>query len=480
MLTRFGSIAAALMLATLRLSAAQYPMEGGDLRRSGHALSPTALTVPLDIQWSTQMCLDDAVTNPVVMDSTLVVATRTGLYCMRRSDGLGLWKWSSYGFGIVWNAPAYDPDRDRLYVTTTNGLLIALDAATGQPQWMRNEGEETGCGNMAAAIYYNGRILYKNAKRDWVCLDADSHAVLWRYTMQAPQYGGTPSLDGGLLYLAGTKGEMACLNWSDGSTVWVRQNGWTESYPSALVLSDTHIYAMVSNGKLECRSRSDGSLVWSYQTQSYANGSPSFDGTTVFCSSDDRCIYALDPLTGALKWQRCHAGNFARSAPFTCGGLVFSSGCTGAYYGDNAATGTVDWQATHGADNSFNDWAAADGYLFVSNRLGKVYCFRSGCPGCTSTPTPSPSPTWSATPSATPTASPSATLTATPSPSLTMTLSATASATASATLTASPSLTVTLSASMTRTFTASPTISPTPSITLTGTAVPPTVISPKS
>jgi hypothetical protein len=339
---------------------------------------------------------------------------------------------------------------------------------------------------MAAPIYHEGRILYKNGKRDWVCLSADTQAVVWRHSMLATQFGGTPALDGGKLFVGGTKGELARLNWADGSLDWIQHTGNKSGYTGALVLSDTHIYAMRNTGKMECRLRSNGSLVWSYQTDSYALGNPSFDGSTVFCSSDDRCIHALDPLTGSLKWKRCHPGNFARSAPFSTGGLVLSSGCTGVFYGDNASTGLVDWQADHGADNSFNDWAAADGYLFVANRLGKVYCFRSACPACTPTFTPSPSASHSptstpsdtptATPSRTPTASPSGTETATPSRTPTVSPSVTGTATPSATPTASPSLTATTSLTATPTATPSSSASPTPS--RSPTPAPPATLAP--
>src|SRR5262249_26623346 len=148
------------------------------------------------------------------------------------------------------------------------------------------------------------------------------------------------------------------------------------------------LYVVTSTGKVECRHRSDGSLVWTYQMGSFGWANMALHNGILYCTNDDRCVRAVDCNTGAELWKRCHTGNFARSAPYFAGDIIFTSGCTGDFYGDDAATGNNVWSYHNGADNSFNDWAYADGYLIGSNRDGTVFCFRGACPSCTVTISP--------------------------------------------------------------------------------------------
>ena len=72
-----------------------------------------------------------------------------------------------------------------------------------------------------------------------------------------------------------------------------------------------------------------------------------------------------------------------------------------------AKSNNTSFSYSHGGDNSFTDWAEADGLLFVTNRLGVMHCFAPAgvaLPGActpTSTSTFTVSPTYTATPSAT-------------------------------------------------------------------------------
>lgn len=463
MLSRRLLLAAALLLPALARPGT-YPMESGDLRRSSRALTPTALGLPLAKAWEVQSCFGEAMANPVVLDDRIVVTFRSGLVCHRRSDGAALWKLDLGTW--LWNSVAYDADRDLLYLATFDGRLYALRPSDGAVQWNIDEGREDAGLSMAAPTYLNGRILFKNGRHDFVCVDADSRAVLWRYRLQHSKIGGTPSVDGGRVYLGGEGGDLACLNWADGSVVWERAEGAGRNYSSALVLDDVRVYTKCANGRVEGRRRSDGGLLWSYQMDSYSNGNMSLDQGRLFCTSDDRCIHALDPASGALLWRQCHLGNFARSSAFSCGGWVFASGCAGSYYGDNGAGGGADWSFAHGGGNSFNDFCEADGDLYVSNIAGKVFCFRTGCPGCTPTQSPTVSPSFT----------PSPALTDTPTLSFTPTHTTSVSASPSATPSASPTATVSATATPTATLTASPsasrTVTPTQSATVSATLTP--------
>jgi hypothetical protein len=271
----------------------------------------------------------------------------------------------------------------------------------------------------------------------------------------------TPSIDGGSIYIAGTKGEIVSLDAVTGAVQWNIATSCMRSYATSVLLTDDHLYVQTYQGLVECRLRSNGSLLWSYQTDSYGLGNMALGDDGIYATSDDRCIHKLDKIGGGLIWKKCFVGNFARSGAFYHGGLIFASGCTGEYYGVDSSGNTV-FGHVHGAGNSFTDWAEADGLLYVTNLGGVMHCFApNGVPGpaaCTPGATPSYSPTHS--PSSTPTATESSTPSASPSFSPTLSATPTASATPTVTSSSTPSLTVTDSPTASHTPAQSPVPTP--------------------
>lgn len=436
------------------LGATNFEMEGGDLRRS-NAVSATAMVAPLDLLWQSQTCLGAPNDNPMIIDGHVIMHDLYKVLSLSLGSGAEEWVWKCTALGEFYNTPAYDASRGLLYVSSMEGNLAALRFSDGAPQWNIVGGQAPGCGSYSAATFLNDTIIYCDGQGAFNCIRAADRSLVWRQAFSAPQWGCTPAIDAGLLYTAGSGGELMCLRADTGALQWRVDS--PRHFISAVTLDDTRLYVMDQDGQVQCRSRADGSLIWSFQTGSFAHGNLAIDGSTLFCTSDDRFVRSLDCATGTLNWQIHHFGNFARSAPFVCGGMVFTSGCVGEFYGDRESDGSSQWVLSHGSFNSFNDWAYADGWLIGTNRSGRVFCFYSHCPNCTPTATPTP------TLSSTPTPSPTATATATPSVSTSVTASITASPTA--TPSATPSASATPSPTWTPTATATPSATPSPSAT---------------
>ena len=449
-------------LASPAAAATIYPMEAGNLRRYNQALSLTYAAAPFDIVWSTYTCNAVPRSNPIILTDRIIQAFDFGTYCLSRSDGKLIWKNS--GFGEQWNPPAYDPDRDLLYQSSWSGSLIAIRPADGSIAWHYYEGMSQGAMNRASCTYWQGKIYLGTATQKVLCLDADTHNILWTLPIGNTQGIGTPALDNGEFYAGTVSGKLFRVDALSGAITW-QINTPGDSYSSAISLDDTHLFVMTNLGKVECRLRSNGSLVWSYQTQSFTYANLSQGPLGLYASSDDRCVYRLDPNTGALLWHTCFAGNFARSAPFCVGNMVLASGCTGVFYGVDSGTGTGTWSLNHGADNSFTDFADADGLLFVCNRLGIMYCLRPQNSAWPATVTVSSTPSSTVTPTitVTPSTSSTATVTATATPSSSNTPSATKTPTSSSTATST--VTPTVTQTLTPVATASPTAVASPSPT---------------
>lgn len=371
------------------------------------------------------------------------------------------WTWACNDYTSLWNAPCYDPDRNRLYVGCTNGDTVALDPQNGNVLWTFDHQSNSGPVQYSSPLYVNGKIFVGNGGLGFICLDPDTRAVIWHFDFSA--YFGTdhqdstctPAYDNGSLFLATFNGDLFSLNASTGAVQWhVKQNMMHYSCP---LLSDEYIYSLGCYSQVECRSRVDGSLIWTADTHTVigeTDGNMSLCGDVLIVPGDSWRVWGLNRYTGAKLWCTLLTGNFARNCAFTVCGKVYISACHGDYYSLDGQTGQIEWRLHHGVEQTFVGWSEADGQLFVSNRSGVMLCFTSTNPGnpancvCNLNATPVANYTPYATPTAIqyvlsncinpPTWTMTPTISLTPTPTLSPTISFTPTQTYSPTLTYTP------------------------------------------
>ena len=414
--------------------------------------------------------------------------------CYDRTTGKILWTWVCNSYTNLWNAPAYDADRNLLYQGCNNGDTVALDPQTGNVVWVFNHDPNSITNQIATPLYVNGLLYVGNGGSAFLCLNPDTRAVVWSFNFSS--YFGkpfndatlTPAYDNGSIYLATENGHLFSLNGTTGAVQWyVKQNLIHQNCP---LLSDEYIYVLGNLSQVECRSRTDGSLVWTTDTHvcvGITNGCLALCGDILVVPGDSWRVWGLNRYNGAMVWCTTLTGNFARNSPLVVCGKVYISACHGDYYCLDGQTGQIDWRFHHWVDLTFVGWAEADGQLFVNNRSQAMFCFDSVTPGNAAnclcnlsatpvanyTPSPSPSPIfytlsacWSE-----PTWTPTPTFTYTPS--LTNTPTSTMSPTATLTPTLTPTVTLTPSVTITPTITltSTPTNTATMSYANTDTAV---------
>ncbi len=468
-----------------------YPMNGGDLRRENHNLSPSSITNPLQVKWVSAACNDLTVPagGPIVLADRVIQCFVHGIRCVDRATGNPLWVWPCPDVELYYT-PTYDPDRNVLYVCRMDGSTICLSTLTGQVLWYFYENDAAGVGQFCSPVYAEGKLFVGNGGAGMACLDPDTHAVLWRFNFST--YLGyafrdgvcTPAYDNGALYFTTRTGEFFCLKSSDGTCLWhIHENSWKQN---GVLLTDSYVYSLGFGGELECRNRTDGSLVWNTAFTGTTDGNLAICGSVLIVPGDSWRIWGVNMYTGAKVWCTKLAGNFARNTPFVVCGKVYISACHGDYYGLDGQTGAIEWQYHHGVEYTFVDWAEADGNLFVACRDGRIFCFDAVTPGNPANCicnldgywTPSPTSTFSVTPTNTSTPTPTTTATMTSTPTLTPTATPTLTATVTETNTATVTNTLTSTATITPTPTQTATSTPTCTATQTSTSTPERVCHP--
>jgi hypothetical protein len=114
-----------------------------------------------------------------------------------------------------------------------------------------------------------------------------------------------------------------------------------------------------------------GAVRWTAPVQLDIHSSPAISGGTVYVGSFDHDVYAFDASTGVQKWSFA-TGDLVHSSPAVVAGTVYVGSDDGNVYALNAATGTIKWRAAAGGKVRSSP-AVVGGTVYVGSFDHNVY-----------------------------------------------------------------------------------------------------------
>jgi len=179
----------------------------------------------------------------------------------------------------------------------------------------------------------------KESPADWPTYRADSVrsavspvaipksvGLLWQYTPGARVTLTAPVTAGGMIFLGGSDGTVRALDARTGKLIWGAFTGGPIHFPPTIAKG--RVYVGSGDGWVYCFDAANGGLVWRFRaapverkipvygslssTWPVAGGVLVEDGTAYaaagIASFDGTHVYALDALTGKLRWQNNTSG----------------------------------------------------------------------------------------------------------------------------------------------------------------------------
>ena len=230
----------------------------------------------------------------------------------------------------------------------------------------------TGGRVVSSPTYADGALYFGGDDGGIYAVDALSGRQLWKRATGGP-VPASPAVAGGTVYAPSYDGTFYALNSMTGAVRWKFATGGErrfearglhgmlpvnqtiadpfDVYLSSPVLANGVIYFGSGDGNVYALDAVSGALRWKYQTGDVVHASPAFAGGVIYVGSWDSYFYALDASTGALKW-RFHAGEdpdihnqvgFQSSAAVVDG--VVYVGCRDSnLYALDAASGVERWR----------------------------------------------------------------------------------------------------------------------------------------
>lgn len=252
-----------------------------------------------------------------VKDGRVVFASANGtVYCLSVDNGKPLWR-QKLGKPVTGSVTI---DGSNVYVGSSDSCFYALKLMTGAPVWTYR-----GLGNycIAKPLVYKSKIYFGAYDGNFYAFDKRKGKLLWRWSNDSTDYrlspaAVTPCADAARVYFAAPDGYLTALR-TDSGTVSIRTNRW--AVRESIGMKDSILYAKTTNDTIIAINLNADTLLWATAADYGYDCAPTqlmADGSTLFFTTKNGLVTALDALTGERKWQH-KLGNSLLTTPCTLG-----------------------------------------------------------------------------------------------------------------------------------------------------------------
>jgi len=224
-------------------------------------------------------------------------------------------RWEARYLPVQLSGAAFDVQRERVYIGTTEGNLFAFDL----------EGRRHFFYDAEAQIESQPGIAPKSGELYFASVDGTVHALMpdgtpkWK-TKLIGAVRTRPVVTHDALYLVGEHDVVSALAREDGRILWTYDKEPVEEITIAghagLLLEEGRLYAAFTDGAVAAMSPADGRLFWEAETaldvERRPGNVPQFldvDTTpvmlrgTLYVASFTAGLYALNPVNGSVEWR---------------------------------------------------------------------------------------------------------------------------------------------------------------------------------
>lgn len=239
------------------------------------------------------------------------------------------------------------------------------------------------------AVISDGRVFMGNDDTGLYCYDLETGDRVWRVLSEKPAAKGaacTPAVIDGRVYWGSYDGVVRCADAKTGTVIWAAKAGshihsspCVDRVRGCLYVGTEHasLGMLYGKGDFVALRLSDGEELWRIQTGGMVPCTPELspDGSLVVCGSNDFHLYAVDPVSGSVKWRQPTKGTVKGRAAFSeDSSVVCTVSDTGWAAAHSADTGAQLWQRRIGALSPHCFPIVEQHRLFATSSKGMVVC----------------------------------------------------------------------------------------------------------
>jgi len=233
-----------------------------------------------------------------VNNSTLLLPASDGkLYALDISGDYPSQVFTFSAGGAIWSTPVVD--EGTVYFGSLDHNLYAVDATTGQTKWAFKAS-----GEIAATPLVVDGIVYVGSLDDKLyAVYADTGQPKWVFEGAGGWFWSNAVYNNGIIYAGSLDHSVYSINAGNGTPIWpkpLRTGG--PIYASPIVTGETLVVAS-GDGIVHGIDLITGSEKWHVGTKSKILASLCAVGDTVYISTQQSDLWAVDARTGVLIWR---------------------------------------------------------------------------------------------------------------------------------------------------------------------------------
>jgi len=324
---RFKRIALILLIANLTLvlsSCSKFSIPGSQLFESKSS-KPIPLAVLKEIKTSisvkkvwqinTGSSMGENMIHPYLDKSSVYIAGGDSASSWSKSNGKQLWKISvgetvSAGVNGSYAAAQQTGNTAQIFIGTTSGNAIAIDANSGKIQWIERLSSEI----LAVSPSKDNRVVFRTIDGKLHGLSADTGEAIWLRSQDVPSLtsvgAGVPVIVPPLVIAGFDNGKVAAYNLQDGRSAWevalALPRGQTDlerivDVDGKIKPLGNALFAASLHGSSNGINMETGKIAWSksFSTSTGVNVNP----TGLYSTDDKGNIWKFDPQNGNPVWS---------------------------------------------------------------------------------------------------------------------------------------------------------------------------------
>ncbi len=296
----------------------------------------------------TASSMGDNKIHPYIDVSTIYIAGNQSASAWQKTNGKSQWQTDigeTISAGV--NGSANISNNKQIFIGTSNGNAIALNAKTGKVQWIERLNSEI----QSISPSNNGRVAFRTIDGQLHGLSSITGELIWQQSQNTPAlslYGASvPILVGPLVVTGFDNGKVAAYQLQTGEKAWevslAKARGTTEldriiDVDGKIMSIGTALFGASLHGKMSGIDLAKGIKAWSNKFSSSSGVNANLDG--LYSSDDKGNIWRIKPQNGEPVWKMDDLQRYEPTLPALAGeSLLVIGDKKGNIHWVNAKTG---------------------------------------------------------------------------------------------------------------------------------------------